>query len=1312
MVLRNGLYPFLLLPKTTGYSRLMRTSQSLLKGEHFSLREASSSANNYRNSYLQAGISLNRTGLLSNNRSFRHISLNSVIFNSRNWLLNNQSNDYTIHHNSNKIMLNHQITRLFSSSRNFKVNYEFEYYKDFMYYKLFNKILKAMFNTKLKIKANNSEEFFHEIEKLNSGIKKRIITAIENDEKNLKKRLNYFITELKNNPSKNYKNYNYIPFNKELDLIGSDIYQLGKGYNILNFFQENEAKASRISSIIERLNLLTLNKLRFLLHNENINSDRRLLASLDENDTLYQMNFTLKDKTNSTLNWAFISIYIKVSFEDLSEQIRDISYINCFLNSPDQMNKSRSVNSTAFFTSRSATRASTSRLPLPYNPNASKILCSIYESKTISPIVGVCFLNFATSELILSNIQDSQTYVRTIHKLNIYQPTEILVPINYLSSIESAANTTNTTNTTLSNTSTVTTNILTNVEKNDQNQSKIIKIIQSIINTGNCKITGINSKLFNPSTGLEQIKKYAYEKDFTKLFNELTDKPILLASVNSIIQYMKNSSTCQILFGNLRISYKACESTLLIDSKTIKSLELVNNSIDNKHGISLLKFLNSTVTKMGYRVLRNNILQPLTNPESIKLRLESVRELLMDNDMLSEVRSILKNSQDLDRLFSCLIISSKKQIQSRSISDQNINNIILLKHALNISLNISHSLKDVHSILLLEIKEICSHPDLISVKNLINDSINEDCSWSNTPLDLKNQKCYAVKGGKNGLLDVQRQIYKNIIDDIILLIEGIAEEHQLILDHKFDSTRGFYITIKKSQIIDTNKLPDIFINRIYKKNFIECTTLDIIKCNSRLNDTLSEIILMSDHIINELTEKCKSYISTMFMVSEALAILDLLCCFAYNAKTATNCYTCPEIFDKLVLKSSRHPILETTLNHDYISNDTYSTRDTSRVHILTGANMSGKSVYLRQMALLVVMAQIGSFIPADYAMFPIFHKLNARICTDTLTDINTSSFTQEMNEIAYIIEEANYKSLVIIDELGRGSSIVDGLSISVAITEYLVDIGPTVFLSTHFHDLPVILRNKPGVVQLHMSVDIKGSEFDMHYKVVTGESKLKNYGMKFVQNLGLFPLSVIRHSFEISKRLESTKFLSHNNRLDLTAKNRKVMLDLCQSLRHLNHEYDHEYDHQSNPQGFYNSLKQVQQTFIKQISCTERSLEVSVNKDEELDKATGERTLIVMSTRRKLCPSFDDCQVDSTYVKNTSSDNKGADDIPSNAFGINDLNQRIELIGSNVLSGSLLYKGLKIIFQSSAKDDLFVDDGDVLKPFNSKFTDKKINKFL
>ncbi len=221
--------------------------------------------------------------------------------------------------------------------------------------------------------------------------------------------------------------------------------------------------------------------------------------------------------------------------------------------------------------------------------------------------------------------------------------------------------------------------------------------------------------------------------------------------------------------------------------------------------------------------------------------------------------------------------------------------------------------------------------------------------------------------------------------------------------------------------------------------------------------------------MQELITEIRDYMSVLFKICEGIAMLDMVSAFAQLATSQD--YVRPELKDTLAIKAGRHPIKEKIQSTIFIPNDVYSTQQT-RFQIITGCNMSGKSTYIRSVALMTVMAQIGSFVPAQYAAFPIHRQLFARVSVDDSIEANVSTFAAEMQETAFILRNIDAHSIAIIDELARGTSTRDGLAIAIAIAEALVDSHALVWFATHFVELATIMAERNGVISLHLAVEV------------------------------------------------------------------------------------------------------------------------------------------------------------------------------------------------------------------------------------------------
>lgn len=304
---------------------------------------------------------------------------------------------------------------------------------------------------------------------------------------------------------------------------------------------------------------------------------------------------------------------------------------------------------------------------------------------------------------------------------------------------------------------------------------------------------------------------------------------------------------------------------------------------------------------------------------------------------------------------------------------------------------------------------------------------------------------------------------------------------------------------------------------------------------------------MSNRAIQDLLSGVCTEVSGLFRVSEAIAMLDMIGAFAQLA--TKNEYIRPELTGTLAIKAGRHPIREQVHSRKFIPNDAYATPQT-RFQIITGCNMSGKSTYIRSLALTTVMAQIGCFVPAQYASFPICHQLFARVATSDDLDANVSTFAAEMREMAFILRNIQPRSMVIIDELGRGTSTTDGLAIAIALAEALISSNALVWFVTHFHDLAQILAQRSGVINLHLAADIASdaSKMTMQYRIAEGPVPDRRYGITLAQ-LADLPSAVLVKAREVSDAMDKLAHRRHSSsRAVAIAQKRKLLLSLREQL--------------------------------------------------------------------------------------------------------------------------------------------------------------------
>ncbi|KAJ5790906.1 uncharacterized protein N7518_007917 [Penicillium psychrosexuale] len=734
---------------------------------------------------------------------------------------------------------------------------------------------------------------------------------------------------------------------------------------------------------------------------------------------------------------------------------------------------------------------------------AQEIICAVSESRGVSTTVGLAFINLATAESVICQICDSQTYVKTIIKIGVFEPNEILF-------------------------------------MNTAKESKLRHIIEE--NLPDPILTFLDRRWWSEKTGHEYVERLACPQEVGSLKLTLGGNYFAACCFAAVLKYVEVELQQSFTTHSLRIRFQPSEGSMLIDLSTIVSLELIQNLQKAKSKESLFGLLNETLTPMGARLLRASILQPSTERVKLTARYNAVEDLATKEDMFVSVRQALKGFIDADKVLTAVILVPIKWTIYHV--EQSVNNIIMLKTYVSAIKHIFQALGAAESDLLLTIRELCAPEGHRPIEELIDRTLNEHVAYQSKPLDLRNQRIYCVKAGVNSLLDVARQAYKEANADATEMIEKLSENCDMVLDLKYDTARQYYICIPATEL---GPLPDVFINVYRKRNRIECQTLDLVKLNQKITDSHNEVINMSDQTIQDLIRDVSAEVSGLFRVSEAIAMLDMLGAFAQLATKYE--YIRPELTDTLAIKAARHPIREQIHRSKFVPNDAYATPQT-RFQIITGCNMSGKSTYIRSLALVTVMAQIGCFVPAQYASFPIFHQLFARVSTvDDLT-ANVSTFAAEMREMAFILRNIQPRSMVIIDELGRGTSTIDGLAIAIALAEALICSKAMVWFVTHFHHLPQILAKRSGVINLHLAADISPDEskMTMHYRIAEGPVPERRYGLVLAK-LANLPPAVMDKAHSVSEAMDHLANRRNSpGRAGAISLKRKLLLSLREQL--------------------------------------------------------------------------------------------------------------------------------------------------------------------
>ncbi|KAJ3072334.1 MutS protein msh4 [Podochytrium sp. JEL0797] len=720
------------------------------------------------------------------------------------------------------------------------------------------------------------------------------------------------------------------------------------------------------------------------------------------------------------------------------------------------------------------------------------VVVAISEGRgTASEVAVVCFSK-STGELSLSQFADSHLYPKTLQQLYLVPPTEILVPNTVV----------------------------------EPTKSRLVEILED--NFGAEILVPVNRSLFNQPRGLQNIQAYSFHENIipglsTKLY-------FATACVAAILSFIEERDDITFYRRSLKFKYFSADGTMSIDHITARNLELVINLQTNKTINSLYGILSkSCLTSMGNRILRMNVLQPSSTLEVIEQRLEAVQELkeLSGGHVLDDLRTALKASVDLESVITTILYRPK--VHTIKITENYITAIISLKHVLSKWVtDIYNSLADCQSSILSYIMKNLNNEALTRLLEIIDNRINEDISLQKSVQGMRNQRCYAIKAGWNGLLDVARQTYRESTNDVYDLVTQYSATYGITLKTNFTTTQGYTLKASTADLDNLNgggPLPREFINVVKSKKMATFTTLALCGLNERINESLAEVYLMSDRIIQELVYEITKFASALYKISENIALVDMLGAFAMDAQSSD--YVRPEFTETYAVKSGRHPIkdhISASTGNECIPNDIYCS-DEGNLQIISGPNMSGKTTYLKMVVLLNIMAQMGSFVPAEYASFRLHKQVFSRIGCDSVVDASASSFMSEMREAAFILQNVCDTSLVVIDELGRGTSHVDGVAMSIAITEQLARTNAFSFLATHFTELGAVVSAAfSNVVKLHLQVESteRNNSVTIQYKyqIQDGVPNLPHYGIT-IAKIARFPDEAIEYATIVSDRLET-----------------------------------------------------------------------------------------------------------------------------------------------------------------------------------------------
>ncbi len=576
-----------------------------------------------------------------------------------------------------------------------------------------------------------------------------------------------------------------------------------------------------------------------------------------------------------------------------------------------------------------------------------------------------------------------------------------------------------------------------------------------------------------------------------------------IAAAGVILDYLKD--TARHYLSHLQgIRRYEDDRFVSLDEATQKNLELLRNMNDGSSSYTLLSVLEETRTSMGARMLRQWIMNPLRRYEEILYRQDKVRKFYKNQLLMQNVRTVLSGILDIERLTARIGLDKAhaKDLLSLRVSLQKM---FLIDDELGGDL---------------EGLKICSEEQrsvLEEISQLLHQAITDDPS-------ILLHEGRMIRDGYHQELDRLKGLKKHsreILDDYL---QGIREETGITnLKLKYNKIIGYFLEVSKAQ---AQGVPESFIRRQSLVGSERYTTSKLGDLEESINSASEKIIELERSLFLEIRENLKKYIPLLQLVCIKLAELD---CYQSLAYTATvRGYICPEILEnnELEIIGGRHPVVEAYLPQgEFIPNSTVLTEDKGHFALITGPNMAGKSTYLRQTALIVLMAQMGSFIPADQGRIGVADKIFCRVGASDNLARGESTFLVEMNETAHILRNATPSSLVIMDEIGRGTSTNDGLSIAWSIAEYLLDeVKCKTLFATHYHELTEM--EHPSLCNLSLTVQETGDDIVFLKKIKEGPAG-NSYGIHVASLAGL-PKRVVTRASQVLLSMEKTEGLGLN----------------------------------------------------------------------------------------------------------------------------------------------------------------------------------------
>ena len=555
-----------------------------------------------------------------------------------------------------------------------------------------------------------------------------------------------------------------------------------------------------------------------------------------------------------------------------------------------------------------------------------------------------------------------------------------------------------------------------------------------------------------------------------------------------------------------------------LDITAVRNLELCETMRSKAKKGSLLWVLDKTRTAMGKRLMRNWVLQPLLNLTTINSRLNAVDELVSNVILRGEVIENLYGIRDIERIMTKVVYgtANAKDLLNLALTAQKFPALKALLENSN-----SKTLKGIYNDI----------DTLEDITTLILDAVKEDA-----PATLREGGI--IKDGYNELVDTLRHDM-NCGTTVLAEIEAKEKERTGIknLRVRYNKVFGYYIEVTNSFL---DKVPEDYIRKQTLTNAERFITEELKEIEKRVLTAKDRIIQVEYELFDTIRKKVAGEVKRFQKTASAIANLDVLASLAFVSAENHYCRPIVNNSGNISIKSGRHPVVEQVIKMPFVANDTFLNMTDNRCAIITGPNMAGKSTYMRQTALITLMAQIGCFVPAEYAEIGIVDAIFTRVGASDDLASGQSTFMVEMSEVAAILKNATKHSLLILDEIGRGTSTFDGMSIARSVLEYVADkkkLGAKALFATHYHELTAMEEQLNGVKNYNIAVKKRGDDITFLRRIVSGGAD-RSYGIEVAKLSGI-PNSVIERAKEILRETEANGVVTYK-----TADNADMQMSL------------------------------------------------------------------------------------------------------------------------------------------------------------------------